>query len=47
VTSLRPTGEIVLLNFLFTLQKFSELIFLYNGKKMHAQALDLLQQCVS
>ena len=28
------------------LQKFSELIFLYNGKKMHAQALDLLQQWV-
>jgi hypothetical protein len=37
---------VVLTFFFFTLQKFSELIYLYNGKKMHAQALDLLHQCV-
>ncbi len=27
-------------------QKFSELIYLYNGKKMHGKALDLLKQSV-
>lgn len=27
-------------------QRFSELIFLYNGKKMHGKALGLLRRCV-
>ena len=40
-------GEIAVLTFLFALQKLSELMFLRNGKKIHVQALDLLQQCVS
>ena len=47
VTPLRLTGKIVVLTFLFAQRKFLELIFLHNGKKMHGQALGLLQQYVS
>lgn len=42
-----PFSRIVIINTFPGVQKHAELVFLYNGRKMHAKALSLLQQYVS